>query len=312
MSFGGEHIGLNGDLVLENMKYVSEDYFNSTKRGVIKENDILICKDGALTGKVAIVRQKDINQKAMINEHLFRINENNSVINQYYLFNYLFSQEGQRQIKYGITGTAQRGLNRENLFKIKIPLPPIEIQEKIVAEINEIEKQEQNTKAIIEKNNQKINDLFSNINNAKEITISEIVKNLTAGGDMPKDNFSSKKTEKYQIPIYSNSSQNKGLYGFTDIIKINEPCVTIAARGTIGYTEARTEPFYPIVRLIVFIPKSEIADIFYLKHLLNHTKFTDSGTTIPQLTVPQISGVKLLLPSIDEQQKIIAQIEPIE
>ncbi len=295
---------LNGQIITDTKEKI-------TNKGIIESNVKLIPKGTILMsfklsiGKVAISGTDLYTNEAIAG----LLPKNNNQIIRDYVFYAIQNNIIPFQIYCKVFGSS---LNTESIKKLKIPLPPLEIQEKIVAEISEIEKQEQKAKEIIEKNNQKINDLFSNINNEKEITISEIAKNLTAGGDMPKDNFSPKKTEKYQIPIYSNSSQNKGLYGFTDIIKINEPSVTIAARGTIGYTEARTEPFYPIVRLIVFVPKSEIADIFYLKHLLNHTKFIDSGTTTPQLTVPQISGVKLLLPSIDEQQKIITQIEPLE
>ncbi|MEN9782038.1 MAG: hypothetical protein RL208_188, partial [Pseudomonadota bacterium] len=215
-------------------------------------------------------------------------------------------------LKSTITGTAQPQITRETLSPFKLPLPPLEIQEKIVSEIGEIEKKEERVRGLIERNEQKINGLFGNAKNVKEITISEIAKSLTAGGDVPKESFSTKKTEKYQIPIYANGYQNKGLYGYTDIIKIDEPCITISARGTIGYSETRTEPFYPIVRLICLIPKEEIANIFYLKYLLNKTQFINSGTTTPQLTVPQISGIKLSLPPLSEQQKIIAQIEPLE
>ncbi|QED23037.1 restriction endonuclease subunit S [Candidatus Deianiraea vastatrix] len=203
-------------------------------------------------------------------------------------------------------------INLQMLRDFKIPFPPLDIQQKIVAEIAEIEKKEEKVREKIEKNQEKINGLFGSAKNIKDITISEIAKNLTAGGDVPKGNFSKNKTEKYQIPIYANGYQNKGLYGYTDIIKINEACVTIAARGTIGYTEVRTEPFYPIVRLICLVPKEEIANVFYIKYLLSRTQFINSGTTTPQLTVPQISGIKLSLPPLAEQQKIIAQIEPLE
>ncbi|MEG2687462.1 MAG: restriction endonuclease subunit S, partial [Christensenellaceae bacterium] len=80
------------------------------------------------------------------------------------------------------------------------------------------------------------------------------VCNLSAGGDVPKDRFSKDKTEKYSIPIYSNGIGENALYGYTDSTKIESRCVTIAARGTIGFPALRTEPFYPIIRLICAVP----------------------------------------------------------
>lgn len=135
--------------------------------------------------------------------------------------------------------------------------------------------------------------------------LENIAKTLTAGGDIPQGRISDEKTEKYKIPIYANSSKNKGLYGYTDIIKVNEPCVTVSTRGTIGYAVARNEPFYPIVRLIILIPKEEKAIPKYLELLLNKLNFDLYGAGVPQLTVPQISKYKIPLPPKEVQEEIV-------
>ena len=82
-----------------------------------------------------------------------------------------------------------------------------------------------------------------------------------AGGDVPKNNLSKFKTKKYNTPIFSNGAKNDGLYGYTDIVKISKQSVTISARGTIGYSSIRREPFYPVVRLIVLTPKNNLIDL---------------------------------------------------
>jgi hypothetical protein len=51
------------------------------------------------------------------------------------------------------------------------------------------------------------------------------------------------------VPILSNGIGGKSLYGWTDKAKINQPSLTISARGTIGWTSFRDTPFFPIVRL---------------------------------------------------------------
>lgn len=117
-------------------------------------------------------------------------------------------------------------------------------------------------------------------------TLGEVCEELFAGGDVPKDNSSKFKTENYQIPIFSNGEKNKGLYGFTDSARVTKPSITIAARGTIGYSEIRYEPFYPAIRLIVAIPNPDILDLSFLKYIISGIDFTHSGSSIPQLTVP--------------------------
>ena len=128
---------------------------------------------------------------------------------------------------------------------------------------------------------------------------------------MPKDNYSKEQTEEFQIPIYANGVKNKGIYGYTNFYKVNEPCVTISARGTLGYAEYRQEAFVPIVRLIVLIP-NELAIPQYLKYAINNIQFTNTGSVIPQLTVPKVKNLEIPLPSIEEQQKLIKKVNKKE
>lgn len=146
----------------------------------------------------------------------------------------------------------------------------------------------------------------------KLVKIRDIAENLFAGGDLPKNNYSKIKTEEYQIPIFSNGIQNEGLYGYTNISKVTEPCITISARGTIGYPKARFVPFYPIVRLLVLIPNKELAEIKYLEYALSMVNFNQYSVATPQLTVPQLSNFLIPLPPIDIQQKIVSEVEEIE
>ncbi len=190
------------------------------------------------------------------------------------------------------------------LQNLQLPLPPFEEQQKIVEELDSYQKIIDGAKQIIDnwKPNFKIRPEW------QVLKISDIAESLKAGGDVPKDNYSKDKTIKYKIPIYSNGTTNKGLYGYTNIIKVDKPCVTISARGTIGYAVARNEPFYPIVRLIVLIPKKGI-EIEYLEYILNKIDFKLFSTSTPQLTVPEISNYRIPIPPLHIQQEIIGQIE---
>jgi len=141
--------------------------------------------------------------------------------------------------------------------------------------------------------------------------LEDVASEIFAGGDKP-DEFSEIKTTKHNIPVFSNSSENFGLFGYTNNARVIEPCVTVSARGTIGYTVYRTEPFFPIVRLIVIIPNKKYLFGKYLEIILNDYGFFNSGANIPQLTVPKISNIKIPLPPLDIQKKIVDECEKIE
>ena len=138
-SLGGEHIGTDGKMNYGKMKFVPEDYFKSAQQGIIEDLDIMLCKDGALTGKVALFRKSEFSySEGMINEHVFALKAEPAIL-QKYIFYVLYSAEGQKLLKANVTGQAQGGLNRNNLENIQIPFPPKEIQEIIVSEIETLE-----------------------------------------------------------------------------------------------------------------------------------------------------------------------------
>lgn len=163
LSLGGEHIdNASGELNLSTPKYVPEEYYINSRRGKVQKHDILLCKDGALTGKVAIVRDELDGKLAMVNEHVFIIRCSN-LTTQKYLFEFLYSTSGQSLLHSNVTGAAQGGLNSTNLKNIKIPLPPIDIQKKIVAECQMVDEEYNTSRMALEEYRNKIQQVFVNL-----------------------------------------------------------------------------------------------------------------------------------------------------
>ncbi len=127
---------------------------------------------------------------------------------------------------------------------------------------------------------------------------------ISAGGDVPKNRYSKVSTEKLQIPIISNGIGENALYGYTDIAKISSPCITIAARGTIGYCSLWKIPFYPIIRLICAIPNASL-DVDFLYYFVQTIRFQVPSSGIPQLTVPMVGKYKVPIPPLPVQQEIV-------
>ena len=213
-----------------------------------------------------------------------------------------------------ITGYAPRKLNQANLKEIKIPLPSLEIQQKIADECEVVGQETDEARQTITAAEQTIEEELQAVVSAgyEMKKLEDIAEKLMAGGDVPKDNFSKIKTDKFNIPIFANGVKDKGLYGYTDIVKVTKPSITISARGTIGYTEVRDERFYPIVRLIVLTPNVDLVDIFYLKHIISRIDFTNSGSVIPQLTVPAVRSIQVPVPPLNIQRQLVAEVKQLE
>lgn len=132
---------------------------------------------------------------------------------------------------------------------------------------------------------------------------------ITAGGDVDIDKFSSVKTSYCKYPIYSNSLDKEGLYGYTSRPNYSAGSVTITGRGTLGHAEYRDYAFDAIVRLIVMTPKGNRVCGLFIKELLNLTEpFIFESTGVPQLTSPQVGSTKIKVPQKIEEQQAIATI----
>jgi restriction endonuclease S subunit len=129
-SIGGEQISSDNIIRFEKMKYITENHFLEMKKGILQKDDVLMVKDGATTGKMGYW---GFDYRAAVNEHVFIFRAKEKILSRY-LFSILLSDSFQYELKPYIKGIIG-GISLE-IKKIKIPLPPLEIQEQIVAELD--------------------------------------------------------------------------------------------------------------------------------------------------------------------------------
>lgn len=106
LSIGGENINYDGSFNLEKKRYIPEDFFNKLKRGKLETGDILIVKDGATTGKVGYFNDKSPFKIAAVNEHVFILRVDKEKINSFYLYQFLKSPRGNKEILKHKVGAA--------------------------------------------------------------------------------------------------------------------------------------------------------------------------------------------------------------
>jgi len=111
------------------------EFYRSLKKGKILPNDILIVKDGATTGRVAIV-PSHFSSDAAANEHIFVVRTNERRILQQFVFYFLRSEAGQAAIMSDFRGATQGGIGRTFINRVSIPLPSLHEQRWIVSILN--------------------------------------------------------------------------------------------------------------------------------------------------------------------------------
>ena len=131
LSLGGEHIGEDGLLDLENRRYIPCEFYHAMNSGHVKSGDILICKDGARTGKCAYVYELP-EEHIAVNEHVLILRSKDCIL-QEFLFLFMRSSFFEKQVKnLAYNKKAQGGLNKDHIKRIQVPLPDIEIQKEFI------------------------------------------------------------------------------------------------------------------------------------------------------------------------------------
>ena len=104
------------------------------KKYLLQDNDIVIARTGATTGKSYIV-SNPIN--SVFASYLIRLQLSKS-INVRYLYYFLQSDLYWQQISELSAGIAQPGVNSSKLRRMPFPLPPLDEQKRIVALLDEL------------------------------------------------------------------------------------------------------------------------------------------------------------------------------
>jgi type I restriction enzyme S subunit len=132
----------DGYIDLSNVSYISEeDHQKSKKRCNPEKGDILLVCVGATIGRLAIVPKMD---EFSLVRSVALLKPNNNKIMPQYLLQILRTKAIQSRLLSRRNTSAQSGLYLKEIKKIKIPVPPIQLQKKFSEIVEHIKKTQQN------------------------------------------------------------------------------------------------------------------------------------------------------------------------
>ena len=207
------------------------------------------------------------------------------------------------------------------LRKLRIPLPPIEKQKEIVSLMEEQENIISKEEKIIEEENNKINDL--DFFQYETVDLGELVE-IVIGGTPNRRNRAYYYNGKY---LWLSISEMHGNVIYDTKEKINDlgvqksnvklipkNTILLSFKLSIGRVAISGKDLYTNEAIAGLIPKNKRFIQKYLFYLLKY-KFNDLQTSIKDnvfgssLNKKTIYKIKIPLPSIEEQNKIISQFE---
>jgi len=244
---------------------------------------------------------------------------------------YHFLKSVQQEIYQLQRGQAQPHVYADDLAEVKIPLPPIAIQEKIVVEIETLEQKEQ--KAVEDIENLRVEIAKAISNSSGSITKLEDITTKIGSGATPRGGKGSYQTSGISLirsqNIYDHGFVEKGLAFINkeqaqklDNVNVERNDILFNITGaSIGrccivekkYLPARVNQHVSIIRTNSnALPKYVHAILVSPEYKEKLLEIGDGGTSRESITKQQLEEFKIPLPSIQDQKKIVAEIEEIE
>ncbi len=231
--------------------------------------------------------------------------DNKSVL-QDYLNQYLYLNQN---LVYNCgRGVAQKNIDMEIFGGLKIPLPPTDIQQKIVDEIEEIEKCNNSYESIIQQCKNKIALLIADKPIDRLGILSEI-SIMKAGKNIKNPNIKMINTGNL-YPCFGGN----GIRGYVENYSHMGIYPIIGRQGALcGNVCLAVGKFYATEHAVVVTAKENANTkwLYYKLISLNLNKYA-KGTAQPGLSVQNILKVQLRIPKLNDQQKIVSQIEKLE
>ena len=312
-----------GKVDFSDVKQVSKD-LNPPEKILLRKNDIFICTASGSkehVGKVAFIEENlDFYFGGFMG--VLRVTDN---INPKYLFYLLRHENFNTYLRNSILGANINNLKSKILNNYTIPLPPIEVQEEIVRELEQYQKIIDGAKQIVD-NYKPVIDIdpsweMRELGDVCEITSSKrIFQEEYTNTGVPfyrtKEIVELSKEEEIKLELFISQDRFDEIKSKYEIPQKGD--ILLSAVGTIGisYLINSDSPFYFKDGNLLWIRKIDYSLIssYFLKKSLDSIfsrdikKYTN-GAAYSALTIVTLKKIQIPVPPIEIQQSIIEKIE---
>lgn len=321
-----DNITLDNRLEIKKKIYLTNQKELSKDKKLTK-NDIFICFSSGSKSHIGKFAFIDTDLPYYAGGFMGIIRVDNKFVNSKFLYSVLNDSQIRQNIKNLATGNNINNLSADfkNLY---VPLPPLNIQQKIVGEIEDVEKEQTKLKSQISKINQNMQDILMSVYSkygleklGKYTEVPQYGANVKAIEGNPNFDY------RY-IRITDIDSNGNLLSDWKTAEQIDKKYILddgdflfarsgATAGKTFYYTKEKCPKAIFAGYLIRFKCKKELIPRFLdvLCKSSVYIKWTETirgGTAQPNINAQQFAAFQIPVPSFSEQQKIVAQIEELE
>ena len=297
-------------------RFISKNTFKKLNCNEVFPGDILVSRLPEPVGRSCIIPTLDSKIITAVDCTIIRMNK--SIILSSYLLYLTKGKEYYKEVNQYLTGSSRKRISRKNLGKIQIPLPPLEVQKEIVAELDSYQKVVNGARQVAEnwKPRIKINPDW------QMVRLGEVCTPEYGYTDTAKDSANTRFIRITDIdsdgaiinsePKFINISKNAEKY----ILQKGD--LLVARTGaTFGKTALFKEDGLAVFASFLIrlkFPKNKILPEFYWVFswsldYWNQANNLVTGGGQPQFNGNAIKQIQIPLPPLETQKEIIAKIE---
>lgn len=300
-------------------RFISEETFKRLSCTEVFANDILVSRLPDPVGRTCMLPKLDTRMITAVDCTIIRFNQE-KIIPKYFLY---FSKSDRyfNELSRYLTGSSRQRISRSNLAKIKIPLPPLEVQKEILDQIEVKQQAIEHAKAII-KNLEREREYFGQslrrLENIELVKLGDICnfENGKAHEEYIKENgkyivINSKFiASNGEVKKYTDRLISPLLKG--DVVMVMSDVPNGRALAKCFFVD-KDETYTLNQRIGLFRPKnSKILDEYFLYLQLNRNPYLlefDNHQSQTNLRRGQILDCPFFLPSYKAQKQLVTEVE---
>ncbi|MCM8626218.1 restriction endonuclease subunit S [Accumulibacter sp.] len=122
-SIGAENINGIGQHDFAGEKFIPREFFQEMRKGIVRDRDVAIYKDGAYIGKSSYFRDGFPHIECCVNEHVFLLRASGVRLKQNALYLWLQEPDTVQTIRSKNANAAQPGINQQTVGGLELTLP---------------------------------------------------------------------------------------------------------------------------------------------------------------------------------------------
>lgn len=307
----------NNEFSMEGLVYIDEKTAEKMKGVSVEKEDVLINITGDSVARCCLVNDEVL--PARVNQHVTILRANPKKLLPHFLAFYMVSPFMQAKLlSWAGTGGTRKALTKGMLEGFEIPVPPIDVQDKIVEKIKTyndlIENNRRRIQLLEESARLLYQEWFVHLRFPGYEQV-KIIDGVPEGWE--KEPLKQIATLNYgkalkaevrvhgPFPVYGSS----GEVGSHEKPLVKGPGIVVGRKGNVGSVYWVNTDFYPI-DTVYFISAEESS--LFLYHALQNVQFINTDVAVPGLNRDMAYSREILVPDDKNYQRFLSEVVPIQ